>query len=46
MVTPPAINYLEKDVSEIGLLINFGNSTLQFKRMMKPNKNHSQSENQ
>jgi GxxExxY protein len=36
-----AINYLEAYHMEIGLLINFGNTSLQFKRVMKPNKNHS-----
>lgn len=41
-----AINYLEAYGLEIGLLINFGNTSLQFKRVMKPNKNHSQSKNQ
>jgi GxxExxY protein len=41
-----AINYLEAYGMEIGLLINFGNTSLQFKRVMKPNKNHSQSKNQ
>ena len=41
-----AINYLEAYKMEIGLLINFGNTSLQFKRVMKPNKNHSQSKNQ
>jgi GxxExxY protein len=43
-----AINYLEAYNMEIGLLINFGNTSLQFKRVMKPdrgNKNHSQSKN-
>jgi GxxExxY protein len=40
-----AINYLEAYGLEIGLLINFGNTSLQFKRVMKPNKNHSQSKN-
>jgi len=39
-----AINYLEAYGLEIGLLINFGNTSLQFKRVMKPN--HSQSKNQ
>lgn len=33
-----AINYLEAYGLEIGLLINFGNTSLQFKRVMKPNK--------
>jgi GxxExxY protein len=41
-----AINYLEAYGLEIGLLLNFGNTSLQFKRVMKPNKNHSQSKNQ
>ncbi|MDP2890482.1 MAG: GxxExxY protein [Bacteroidota bacterium] len=41
-----AINYLEAYGMEIGLLINFGNTSLQFKRVMKPGKNHSQSNNQ
>ncbi|MGB4774930.1 MAG: GxxExxY protein [Daejeonella sp.] len=40
-----AINYLEAYGLDIGLLINFGNTSLQFKRVMKP-KNHSQSKNQ
>ncbi|AVR47046.1 GxxExxY protein [Christiangramia fulva] len=40
-----AINYLEAYGMEIGLLINFGNTSLQFKRVMKP-KNQSQSQNQ
>ncbi len=31
-----AINYLEAWDMEIGLLINFGNTRLQFKRVMKP----------
>lgn len=31
-----AINYLEAYGVEIGLLINFGNTSLQFKRVMKP----------
>ena len=41
-----AINYLEAYKLDIGLLINFGNISLQFKRVMKPNKNHSRSKNQ
>jgi len=44
-----AINYLEAYGLETGLLINFGNSSLQFKRVMKPNhskNNHSPSNNQ
>ena len=41
-----AINYLEAYGLDIGLLINFGNKSLQFKRVMKPSKNHSQSKNQ
>lgn len=31
-----AINYLEAYGMKIGLLINFGNTSLQFKRVMKP----------
>jgi GxxExxY protein len=41
-----AINYLEAYGMEIGLLINFGNTSLQFKRVMKPKRNHSPSKNQ
>lgn len=41
-----AINYLEAYGLEIGLLLNFGNTSLQLKRVMKPDKNHSQSKNQ
>ena len=33
-----AINYLEAYGLDIGLLINFGNRSLQFKRVMKPGK--------
>jgi GxxExxY protein len=33
-----AINYLEAYGLDIGLLINFGSTSLQFKRAMKPNK--------
>lgn len=33
-----AINYLEAYGLDVGLLINFGNSSLQFKRVMKPSK--------
>ena len=33
-----AINYLEAYKLDIGLLINFGNKSLQFKRVMKPKK--------
>jgi GxxExxY protein len=33
-----AINYLEAYGLEVGLLLNFGNRSLQFKRVMKPNK--------
>ncbi len=36
-----AINYLEAYGLEIGLLINFGNTSLQFKRVMKPNQGPS-----
>lgn len=38
-----AINYLEAYGIEIGLLINFGNTSLKFKRVRKPK--HSQSKN-
>lgn len=31
-----AINYLEAYNMQIGLLINFGSKSLQFKRVMKP----------
>ena len=42
-----AINYLEAYNLEIGLLINFGNISLQFKRVMnKKINNHSPSRNQ
>lgn len=45
-----AINYLEAYGLDIGLLLNFGNTSLQFKRVMKPGKsqlpNHSISRNQ
>ena len=44
-----AINYLEAYKMDIGLLINFGNTSLQFKRVMKPKPkfpNHSLSNNQ
>ena len=34
-----AINYLEAYGLEVGLLLNFGNRSLQFKRVMKPPKN-------
>ena len=34
-----AINYLEAYRLDIGLLINFGSPSLQFKRVMKPQKN-------
>lgn len=33
-----AINYIEAYGLEVGLLINFGNTSLQFKRVMKPGK--------
>jgi GxxExxY protein len=33
-----AINYLEAYGLDIGLLINFGNTSLQFKRLMNPKK--------
>ena len=38
-----AINYLEAYKMEIGLLINFGNTRLQFKRVMKPTPKSSKS---
>lgn len=41
-----AINYLEAYGLEIGLLINFGNTSLQFKRVIKPKGNQSLSTNQ
>jgi GxxExxY protein len=42
-----AINYLEAYKLNVGLLINFGNTSLQFKRVSKPNKNnYSPSQNQ
>lgn len=42
-----AINYLEAYGMDIGLLINFGNTSLQFKRVMKPKpKNQNSSKNQ
>jgi GxxExxY protein len=34
-----AINYLEAYGLEVGLLLNFGGRRLQFKRVMKPDKN-------
>lgn len=36
-----AINYLEAYGLDIGLLINFGSKSLQFKRVMKPGKSKS-----
>lgn len=39
-----AINYLEAYKLEVGLLINFGAKSLEFKRVMKTN-NHSSSQN-
>ncbi len=41
-----AINYLEAYGMEIGLLINFGSPSLQFKRVMKPNRDQRSSKNQ
>ena len=42
-----AINYLEAYKMKIGLLINFGNRSLQFKRVMKPSgKSQSSSKKQ
>jgi GxxExxY protein len=35
-----AINYLEAYGLEVGLLLNFGSRSLQFKRVMKPNTAH------
>ena len=40
-----AINYLEAYKLEVGLLINFGSKSMQFKRVMKT-LNHGQSSNQ
>jgi GxxExxY protein len=40
-----AINYLEAYDLEVGLLINFGAKSLQFKRVMNNPKNQSQSSN-
>ena len=40
-----AINYLEAYGLEIGLLINFGAKSLEFKRLMKKQRNHSPSNN-
>jgi GxxExxY protein len=37
-----AINYLEAYGVEVGLLLNFGNRSLQFKRVMKPAKKNRQ----
>ncbi|MDB5272561.1 MAG: hypothetical protein JWO58_928 [Chitinophagaceae bacterium] len=37
-----AINYLEASGMKIGLLINFGNTSLQFKRVSKPKKQNNQ----
>lgn len=36
-----AINYLEASGKDIGLLINFGGTSLQFKRVMKPKRTKS-----
>jgi GxxExxY protein len=36
-----AINYLEAYKMQIGLLINFGARSLEFKRVMQPRKNHN-----
>ncbi|HZH95033.1 MAG TPA: GxxExxY protein [Flavisolibacter sp.] len=41
-----AINYLEAYGLDIGLLINFGNTSLQFKRVMKPNEEYRRSKKQ
>ena len=40
-----AINYLEVSGIEIGLLINFGSPSLQFKRVMKPISPHAKNNN-
>ncbi len=40
-----AINYLEAYGMKIGLLINFGNTSLQFKRVMKPSRERSSMKN-
>ena len=40
-----AINYLEAYGLDIGLLINFGSRSMQFKRVMKPNKKYNRSGN-
>ena len=39
-----AINYLEAYGLEVGLLLNFGNRSLQFKRVMKPSQNQPRSQ--
>ncbi|MEO8174415.1 MAG: GxxExxY protein [Sediminibacterium sp.] len=41
-----ALNYLELTNYEIGLLINFGNPSLEFKRLINQMKNHNESINQ
>jgi GxxExxY protein len=40
-----AINYLEAYGMKIGLLINFGNTSLQFKRVMKPSRDWNSKKN-
>ena len=40
-----AINYLEAYGLDVGLLLNFGGRSLEFKLVMKPGRNHSPSEN-
>lgn len=40
-----AINYLEAYGLEIGLLLNFGSKSLEFKRLMRKQANHSFSNN-
>ena len=38
-----AINYLEASSKTVGLLLNFGSPSLQFKRVMKPKRTRKQS---
>ena len=41
-----AVHYLEAYAMEVGLLINFGSRSLQFKRVSKPNRTYHPAENQ